>query len=100
MERSDFTRDDHRRALQDFVAVTTPDTPRSVCTGSEVGVVYDPLEAVHYVRSDFFKFGVVITLYDDDGTPAHSQILSPHATRVVAMQLLSSADQSERASKR
>jgi hypothetical protein len=74
LDRSDFTREDHRQAFQSYLE--TP-TARSV-------------------KADFFKFGVLITLYSyETGEPTRSPFFSPHDARVVAMEILRAADGAE-----
>jgi hypothetical protein len=93
MERSDFTRDDHRRALQDYLETIHPD-------GSETA---DSMEAVTHVQATFSEagvpypeHGVLLGIYPTSGEePTFTKMLSPHDARVIAFQILGTADWAE-----
>jgi hypothetical protein len=76
MELSDFTRDDHRRAFQDYVETAW---------------------FARTAKADFFHFGVVITLFDEVTLKpvAQSPSFTPAEARVIAMEMLSAADSLE-----
>ena len=75
LDRSDFTRDDHRQDFEDYLE--TAHIPSSV-------------------RADFFKFGLLITVYSEEaGEPRRSPFFSPRVARVIAMEILRAPDGAE-----
>ncbi len=97
MEPSDFNRADHQQALRDFKSVAAPEGTIYAEDRTAEGAITDPWVVVHWVRADFEFGGVRLSVFKDTliEQPALSQLLTPQAARVVAMQILDIADWSE-----
>jgi len=89
VQTSEFARDDHKEAMQDFLEAWHPDESRVPIPRVD-SVIDDPLEAIEHIEATFSDEGVQITINLESG-PHVSDVLTPHAAKVVAFQILNTA---------
>jgi hypothetical protein len=99
MRQADFAKQSHRQALSDLIEAMQHDGSSVPLPRTDSGAITDPFEAIRFVEAMYSDDGLRLVLFNGSlaADPVFSEFLSPHAARVVALQLLVTADWAERA---